>query len=106
METVFARYFRDARLADFPHVHVFRGTYKFCDSPEHVGDQGFMVRLLRYVGATDANIEEVHHQRKFTQLPVKSAAVEFVLHTRNHAHGTEIVAALTAAGFAARLQDG
>jgi hypothetical protein len=31
METVFARYFCDVRLADFPHVHVFRETYKFCD---------------------------------------------------------------------------
>jgi threonine dehydratase len=67
---------------------------------------GSLATVAACIASTDANIEEVHHQRKFTQLPVQSAAVEFVLQTRNHAHGTEIVAALTAAGFVARLADG
>jgi threonine dehydratase len=66
---------------------------------------GSLATVAACIASTDANIEEVHHQRKFTQLPVQSAAVEFVLQTRNHAHGTEIVAALTAAGFVARLAD-
>ncbi|MEO8441513.1 MAG: threonine ammonia-lyase [Betaproteobacteria bacterium] len=67
---------------------------------------GSLATVAACIASTNANIEEVHHQRKFTQLPVQSAVVEFVLHTRNPAHGAEIVAALTAAGFVARLVDG
>jgi threonine dehydratase len=67
---------------------------------------GSLATVAACIASTNANIEEVHHQRKFTQLPVHSAAVEFVLQTRNHAHAGEIVAALTEAGFAARLQEG
>jgi threonine dehydratase len=47
----------------------------------------------------------VHHQRKFTRLPLESTEVEFVLQTRNHAHGAEVITALHANGFHARLND-
>ena len=67
---------------------------------------GSLAAVAACIATTNANIEEVHHQRKFTHLPVQSAVVEFVLQTRDHAHGAEIVAALTAAGFVARLADG
>jgi len=67
---------------------------------------GSLAAVATCIATTNANIEEVHHQRKFTHLPVQSAVVEFVLQTRDHAHGAEIVAALTAAGFVARLADG
>ena len=66
---------------------------------------GSLAAVTACIAATRANIEEVHHQRKFTHLPVQSAVVEFVLQTRDHTHAEEIVAALTAAGFTARLQD-
>jgi threonine dehydratase len=66
---------------------------------------GALAHVTACIAATNANIEEVHHQRKFTHLPVQSAAVEFVLHTRNHAHADEVIAALKAAGFPARLPD-
>jgi threonine dehydratase len=51
----------------------------------------------------NANIEEVHHQRAFTNLPLKTIEVEFVLQTRGSEHIQEIIRALRAAGFAARV---
>lgn len=53
----------------------------------------------------EANIEEVHHERAFTQLPVQSAVVDFVLSTRGHDHVRQIIAVLEAAGFKARLRN-
>jgi threonine dehydratase len=38
-------------------------------------------------------------------LPVQSAEVEFVLQTRGHDHVRQIIAALEAAGFNARLHN-
>jgi threonine dehydratase len=46
-----------------------------------------------------ANIDEIHHQRTFSTLPVQSVEVEFVLRTRGAEHIRDIVAALTQAGF-------
>ena len=62
---------------------------------------GALAQVTACIAATNANIEEVHHQRRFTNLPLQSAEVEFVLHTRNHAHAVEVITALKAAGFAA-----
>ena len=67
---------------------------------------GALAQVTACIAAAGANIEEVHHQRKFTNLPVQSAAVEFVLQTRNHAHAAEIIATLKNAGFTARLMNG
>lgn len=66
---------------------------------------GSLARVTACIAATNANIEEVHHQRKFTHLPVQSAVVEFVLQTRDLQHAAEILAALKAAGFIARRDD-
>ncbi len=62
---------------------------------------GALARITGVIAEAHANIEEVHHQRAFTHLPVQSAEVEFVLKTRNAAHVDEIVARLAAAGFKA-----
>ncbi len=64
---------------------------------------GSLAQVTACIAATNANIEEVHHQRTFTHLPLQTTAVEFVLRTRNQAHAREIVATLTGAGFIARL---
>jgi threonine dehydratase len=64
---------------------------------------GALAQVTACIAATNANIEQVHHQRKFTNVPVQSAEVEFVLQTRNHTHAAEIIAALGKAGFTARL---
>jgi threonine dehydratase len=60
---------------------------------------GALAKITNVIAESNANIEEVHHQRTFTNLPVQSAEVEFVLKTRNAAHVDEIVAKLEAIGF-------
>ncbi|MBL8376474.1 MAG: threonine ammonia-lyase [Burkholderiales bacterium] len=62
---------------------------------------GGLARVATVIGESNANIEEVHHQRAFTDLPVNNAQVEFVLKTRNSAHVAEIIATLKAQGFTA-----
>jgi len=62
---------------------------------------GALARVTACLADANANIEEVHHQRAFTDLPVLSAEVEFVLQTRGPEHVQEIVAALGSAGFRA-----
>jgi threonine dehydratase len=64
---------------------------------------GSLAKVTALISELQANIEEVHHQRAFTHLPVQVAAVEFVLQTRNAAHVEEIIAALHADGYAAQL---
>ena len=67
---------------------------------------GALARITGVIAEANANIEEVHHQRAFTNLPVQSAEVEFVLKTRNAAHVQEIVERLSAAGFKAHAPTG
>ncbi len=64
---------------------------------------GALATVTACLAAANANIEEVHHQRAFTNLPLQTAEVEFVLQTRGRAHVEEIIGALRAAGFAARI---
>ncbi|MCL4686942.1 MAG: threonine ammonia-lyase [Burkholderiales bacterium] len=66
---------------------------------------GSLARVTACLAEQNANIEEVHHQRAFTHLAVQNAEVDLVLKTRNHEHVGEIVAALAAAGFAARVRN-
>ena len=51
----------------------------------------------------NANIEEISHQRAFTNLPVQTVEVEFVLQTRSHDHVRELIEALARKGFEATL---
>ncbi len=60
---------------------------------------GSLAAVTRVLGEVNANIEEVHHQRAFTTLPVQSAEVEFVVETRDRDHIAEIIKALDSAGF-------
>ncbi|MBI3715539.1 MAG: threonine ammonia-lyase [Betaproteobacteria bacterium] len=62
---------------------------------------GALARITTVIGEANANIEEVHHQRAFTNLPVQSAEVDFVLKTRDAAHVAEIIGKLAEAGFKA-----
>jgi threonine dehydratase len=67
---------------------------------------GALAQVTSRLASLGANIEEVHHQRTFTQLPLQTAEVEFVLQTRSHEHVREVVAALSASGFNPRLHHG
>jgi threonine dehydratase len=64
---------------------------------------GALAKVTACLAEANANIEEVHHQRAFTHLPVLSAEVEFVLQTRGPQHVSEIVGALARAGFKAEI---
>ncbi|MBC8006764.1 MAG: threonine ammonia-lyase [Prolixibacteraceae bacterium] len=66
---------------------------------------GSLAKVTAALAGANANIEEVHHERAFTQLPVQSAVVDFVLQTRGHDHVRQIIAVLEGAGFKARLHN-
>ena len=66
---------------------------------------GSLAEVTACLAAADANIQEVHHQRAFTNVPVRAAEVDFVLETRGHEHVQQIIEALARAGFAARLHN-
>jgi threonine dehydratase len=64
---------------------------------------GALATVTACLADANANIVEVHHQRAFTNLPLKTIEVEFVLQTRGPEHVDEIIRALRAASFAARV---
>jgi threonine dehydratase len=64
---------------------------------------GALADVTRCLAEANANIEEVHHQRAFTSLPVLSAEVEFVLQARGADHVAEIRASLAQAGYESEL---
>ncbi|HYD31549.1 MAG TPA: threonine ammonia-lyase [Azospirillaceae bacterium] len=64
---------------------------------------GALAKVAGLLGASGANIVEVHHQRLFHDVPVKMADVDVVLETRDRPHVEAILARLTAAGFPAEL---
>jgi threonine dehydratase len=66
---------------------------------------GSLAKVTACLAEANANIEEVHHERAFSHLPVQSAEVDFVLETRGREHIEQILAALNAAGFKAKLHD-
>lgn len=65
---------------------------------------GVLADVTRYIADTGANIVEVHHQREFSCLPLKSADLELVLMTRGLNHLQQIIEVLTKAGYKTRLQ--
>ena len=64
---------------------------------------GSLAEVTACLAEINANIEEVHHQRAFSHLPIQSAEVDFVLQTRGHSHIEQILAALEQKGFRAQL---
>jgi threonine dehydratase len=66
---------------------------------------GSLATVTAAIAEANANIEEVHHQRAFTNLPLQETEVEFVLETRNFGHVEQVIARLKALGFDARLDN-
>ena len=64
---------------------------------------GSLAQVTACLAEVNANIEEVHHQRAFSHLPIQSAEVDVVLQTRGHEHIRQILAALDEKGFKAQL---
>lgn len=80
---------RDGRLARF--------RIEISDEP------GVLARVAGLIGATGGNIIEVYHQRLYYDVPVTMADLDVVVETRNRQHVEEILAALSATGYKARL---
>jgi threonine dehydratase len=66
---------------------------------------GALARVTAILAEQNANIEEIFHQRAFTNLPVQTAEVDFVLETRDREHVQQVIHALGAAGFPAQLHN-
>ncbi len=60
---------------------------------------GSLARITALLAEANANIEEVHHQRAFADLPVQDALLEVVVKTRGPEHVAAIIEKLNAAGF-------
>lgn len=65
---------------------------------------GELAKAAQLLGRLGGNIVQVQHQRIFTELPLQSIEIQFVLQTRGQEHVAEITAALTQAGYPWRLQ--
>jgi threonine dehydratase len=65
---------------------------------------GSLAHITRIVAEAGANIDEVHHQRAFTQQSAQNVDVELVIQTRGPAHIEAVLDALRASGFEAVLQ--
>jgi threonine dehydratase len=66
---------------------------------------GALARVTAVLAEQNANIEEIFHQRAFTNLPVQTVEVDFVLETRDQEHVQQVIHALAAGGFPARLHN-
>ena len=62
---------------------------------------GALAEITREIAEAAGNIVEVQHYRAFTNVPVRSTEVEFVLQTRGVDHAREIVDSLRRAGYVA-----
>ena len=57
------------------------------------------------LGRAGANIVELVHDRMLLDVPARSAELEVVVETFDHAHLGRVLAALSEAGFAATVED-
>lgn len=60
---------------------------------------GSLARVAEIIGDQGANIVEVYHERAFTHMPVKSAALIVVMETRNRDHAATVLDVLNKTGF-------
>ena len=66
-------------------------------------EPGVLARVAGLIGRSGGNIIEVYHQRLYYDVPVTMADLDVVVETRNREHVKEILAALAAEGYKARL---
>ncbi len=72
-------------------------------SVQLVDRPGTLAEVSACISDSDGAIVEVVHQRSFSDLPVQSVDVEFVLQTRGLDHLRKIVSALQSGGFKPRI---
>jgi threonine dehydratase len=64
---------------------------------------GSLALISATVAQAGANVDEVHHQRAFTNLSAQNVEIELVIQTRNREHVAEVLTRLREAGFDAQL---
>lgn len=67
---------------------------------------GELAKAAALLGRLGANVVQVLHQRIFTELPLQTTEVQFVLQTRGPGHLDEVIAGLASAGYRLRLDGG
>jgi len=66
---------------------------------------GALARAALTISETGGNIIETYHRRAFTNLPLQSVEIEFVVQTRGAEHLREILEGLAASGQRAERID-
>lgn len=66
---------------------------------------GSLARVTQCLAELNANVEEIFHQRAFTNLPAQTVEVDFVLETRDHDHVRQVIDALANLGITAELHN-
>ena len=66
---------------------------------------GVLGKVATVVGQAGGNIVEIVHDRMFLDVPARSAEIEVVMETFDHAHIERVVAALGEAGYTAHLAE-
>ncbi|MBU45550.1 MAG: threonine ammonia-lyase [Spirochaetaceae bacterium] len=66
---------------------------------------GELARISEIIARHEGNIVDVTHHRVFSALSIKSADLDLTIETRDGSHRDELMQAVSAAGFAARLLD-
>jgi len=61
---------------------------------------GNLAQLALMAAQAGANVIDIHHRRSLWGVPLADTGLELVLEVRDEQHGQEVVAALTAAGYA------
>ena len=64
---------------------------------------GSLATITAMVAQAGANIDEVHHQRAFTNLSAQNVEIELVIQTRSRQHIADVLAHLTQAGLEAQM---
>ena len=64
---------------------------------------GSLATITAMVAQAGANIDEVHHQRAFTNLAAQNVEIELVIQTRSRQHIADVLAELTQAGLEAQM---
>ena len=70
---------------------------------EALDTPGTLAAVTRVIGEGGGNIIDVHHQRLFSDVPIKAADLDLMVETRDARQARAILAGLKAAGFRARL---
>jgi threonine dehydratase len=89
-----------AAVARRHETQVGRRLVLFTRMPDRPGS---LADLLARVAGAGANLVEVEHVREGVDLHVRETAVQLVLETRGREHARDVLAAITEAGYVARV---